>query len=104
MENKRQTDRKPAKVKAEVHSESAMTYSSSVDLGDGGIFISTPEPLKEGSELSLSLSIGGSDPVELKGIVRWIREDGDDSKRAGMGIEFLGATKDQIEAIKKVIP
>ena len=89
MAEKRKNERVKKWVKSEVHSDEHITFSSSVDLSRGGIFISTPEPLINGSEVSLSIHLPEHGEIEIKGIVKWIRSDETGSDKAGMGIEFV---------------
>ncbi|MCP4134034.1 MAG: PilZ domain-containing protein [bacterium] len=89
MENKRNSERLTKNVKCEVHS-TEMTFSSTIDVSDGGLFISTPEPLKEGTEIDLILHIPGEGTTEIKGTVKWAREDETEDLKSGMGIEFSG--------------
>ena len=103
MKDKRNHTRVDKKIKSEIHTPDGMTYSTSLDISNGGIFISTPEPIAEGSDVELSLQIPGGKEINVKGIVRWRREEGDKAKRAGMGIEFIGATESEIEKLKKAI-
>ncbi len=102
MEDKRKHSRVKKEVKIEVRDDENMTLSTSRDLSNGGIFISTPEPMIVGSELELSLQIPGSDLIALKGIVRWIREEEDGDKKAGMGIEFTELSDDKLNTLKKL--
>ena len=103
MENKRKFDRVDAKIKSEVHSKDGMTFSSTTDVSKGGIFISTPEPLNDDSEITLSLYIPGEEPVDVKGVVKWIREDETENKKSGMGIEFIGISEKELDKLKKLI-
>ncbi len=103
MEEKRKHARTRLKARSEVHFDEGMTFSRSLDLSNGGLFISTPEPLSEGSEVSLSLQIPGEDSVDIKGIVRWVRESEDDETKSGMGIEFKDVSESDIENIKKIV-
>ncbi len=102
MEEKRKHSRLAKKIKSEVHSPEGITFSSTVDLSQGGIFISTPEPINNGSVVDLSVYIPGEEPVSVKGIVRWTRENESTKQRAGMGIEFTGLDAKQREALKKI--
>ena len=94
MTENRKSERIKKGIKSEVLSEEYASFSSTVDLSKGGIFISTPEPLSNGSEVSMSIHIPGQGEVEVKGIVRWVREDETDSEKAGMGIEFVNVSGD----------
>jgi uncharacterized protein (TIGR02266 family) len=94
MTEHRKTHRVNTKIKSEVRTEDSVTLSSSVDLSRGGIFISTPEPLGNGSTVNLTIMLPGNGEVEVKGVVKWIREDETPSGKAGMGIEFLDVNSD----------
>ena len=99
MEDKRNSERLSKKLKSEVHSDEGMTFSTSVNVSEGGIFIATPEPLEEGTEVQLSVLTPDGESIDVKGVVKWIKaEDSEDSK-SGMGIEF----KEIIESDKTKI-
>lgn len=100
MDEKRKFSRVKKEVKIEVRDSESMTLSTTRDISNGGIFISTPEPVKVGSELEMSIQRPGSDSIAFKGVVRWIREDGSDGRKAGMGIEFTGLSQDLLNALK----
>ncbi len=94
MDDKRKNKRVKKVLKSEVHSDEAMTFSSSVDISKGGIFISTPEPIGSGSEINLSIQVPGGKVIDIKGIVKWVRNDDKEGERAGMGIEFTDVNPD----------
>jgi len=103
MEERRKHDRIKKSLDSEVHTDEGMTSSTSQDLSQGGVYISTPDPIKEGSIVELSFGLQGEEPVKLKGIVRWIRSEEDEEKRAGMGIEFIDVTEVQQVIINKIV-
>ncbi|MDY6932879.1 MAG: PilZ domain-containing protein [Spirochaetota bacterium] len=97
MKEKRQDRRIKKRIKSEIHSLEGMTFSPSEDMSNGGIFISTPEPLMIGSELDLSLYVPEREnPINIKGVVRWIRDDDAKGEKSGMGIEFISSFIDMI--------
>lgn len=103
MKEKRKHSRIAKKVKSEVHTDDGMTFSTSDDLSYGGIFISTPEPVKIGSEIRLSILTPDEENIEIKGVVRWMSEgDGSDS-RNGMGIEFIDINFTHESKLKNII-
>jgi Tfp pilus assembly protein PilZ len=103
MNEKRKHTRIVKKIKSEVHSPNGMTFSTSQDLSYGGIFISTPEPVKIGSEIQLSIITPNEQNINIKGIVRWLSEgDGKDTK-CGMGIEFIDINMHLESKLKNVI-
>ncbi len=94
MSEKRREERLKKAIRSEVRSEEALTFSSTVDMSKGGIFISTPEPLSSGTAVELSIMLPNSGEVTVQGVVKWIRQDEDESGRAGMGIEFKNLNDD----------
>jgi len=103
MSDKRKTHRVKKTVKSEVRAEDSITLSSSVDLSKGGIFISTPEPLSNGSNVNLTIFIPGTGEVEVRGVVKWIRGDESQGGKAGMGIEFIDVNEDISKKLDELI-
>lgn len=103
MEDKRKSRRVSKKIKSEVHAPLGMTFSTSQDLSRGGIYISTPEPLETGSEISLSLYLPGQDPVNIRGVVRWSNREDSSARRCGMGIEFISDGDGDLEKIHAAV-
>lgn len=94
MTEQRKTHRVHKRIKSEVRTDDSITLSSSVDLSRGGIFISTPEPLSDGSNVNLTILIPGNGEIEVQGVVKWMRDDETATGRAGMGIEFVNVNSD----------
>jgi uncharacterized protein (TIGR02266 family) len=64
-------------------------------LGEGGLFVSTVDPLPVGSEMDLEVELAQKGTsFKVKGQVVWVNEGEDHSKR-GMGIKFSNLTYDQ---------
>jgi len=103
MSNNRKSERIKKEVKSEVIADEHVSFSSTVDLSKGGIFISTPEPLSKGSEVNMSIHIPGHGELEVKGVVKWVRADESDSEKAGMGIEFVNVSNDFKKKLEEVI-
>lgn len=103
MKEKRKHSRTAKKVKSEVHSSDGMTFSTSEDLSYGGIFISTPEPVKIGSEIQLSIMTPNEENIDIKGIVRWMSEGNSKDSKCGMGIEFIDINISHESKLNKVI-
>jgi len=102
MDDKRKQGRIPAEIKAEVTAEEGFTFSTTVNISDGGVFISTPEPYGPGTELSLDITIN-KEEFQMKGIVKWIREDESETDRSGMGVQFLDIDDESIKKLKSLI-
>lgn len=64
-------------------------------LGEGGLFVSTVDPLPVGSEMDLEVELAQKGTsFKVKGQVVWVNEGEDPSKR-GMGIKFSNLSYDQ---------
>ena len=101
MEDKRKNERKQKKVKAEVHTESGMTFSTSADISSDGIFITTPEPINVGEKVTLELKIN-EEFITVDGEVKWNRDEKDEEVKAGMGLEFIDISPEGMEKISKL--
>ena len=67
-------------------------FEFSDELGDGGLFIRTPDPLELGERFLLRLHDGnGGEPIEVACKVIWTNQYGKESKHLlrGMGVKFL---------------
>jgi Tfp pilus assembly protein PilZ len=104
MSENRKQARTSKELKAEIHTNDGMTFSTSVDISIAGVFISTPEPHKPGTEMSLRIKTDDSEFIDIKGVVRWNKDDGEDSsEKLGMGIEFIGITPPDMEKINLLL-
>jgi len=103
MSDKRKSERIRKGIKSEVISDEHVSFSSTVDLSKGGIFISTPEPLGSGSEVNMSIHIPGHGELEVKGVVKWVRSDESESEKAGMGIEFVNVDSELKRKLEELI-
>ncbi len=66
------------------------------NLGSGGIFLKTEEPLTPGEELELTFTIPNSSEVILtKGQVMWAQQNVKNRPELipGMGVQFVGCTE-----------
>jgi len=102
MSEKRLHKRIRKSIKCEVYSD-GLTFSSTIDIAQGGIFISTPEPLLADSEVEIILYIPENDPIELKARVKWVRDEESGDEKSGMGVEFLNASAEQQAVIDRFI-
>lgn len=65
------------------------------DLGEGGAFVDTANPLDAGTEIGFTLPLpDGGDPIVGKALVQWRQSP------VGMGIKFVGLSEDARERIK----
>lgn len=65
------------------------------DLGEGGAFVDTANPIAEGAEIDFRLHLPAEkEPITGKAVVRWLQPT------VGMGIEFLGLSEPERDRIK----
>ncbi len=68
------------------------------DISVGGVFVTSKKPLPHGSEISLSLRLGPSDPaISCHAKVVY------SVKGLGMGVQFLDLSEDARQAIQKFV-
>jgi uncharacterized protein (TIGR02266 family) len=66
---------------------SAWIDAETRNIGVGGAFIASQDPMKTGSEIEIELHVPTCEqPLVLKGQVRWIQDEG--TEDAGMGVQF----------------
>jgi uncharacterized protein (TIGR02266 family) len=78
----------------------------SQDLGDGGVFIRTPNPLDLGEEFVLKLHLAeGETPIEVACKVIWTNKYGKESRhlRRGMGVKFLNLSPELQSRVESYI-
>ena len=86
-ENRRRAPRYALPVRVEYGSGAPGT---AYGIGPGGVFVRTPEPLRPGSDLELTLHLPGEPRlVRARGRVVWANLVDTPSLPAGMGIRFL---------------
>ena len=74
------------------------------DVSRGGLFIGTDNPLGEGEKFSLRLRVPGmSEYMQVSCKVAWAKsKQGDkDTRSAGMGVEFLEMTRENLEILEQ---
>ncbi len=88
MVDDRVYERVPLAIEVEYRTAGAFLVSYSSNLSKGGIFLDTPSPAAEGTELTLRFTIPPSEVIEVRGRVKWVRPQVVDGQPAGMGVEF----------------
>ncbi len=86
---RREEDRSRRILRVELNGEPP---AAAQDLGDGGVFIQTPDPLELGEQFVMKLHLAeGEEPVEVTCKVIWSNKYGKESRnlRRGMGVKFL---------------
>ena len=72
-------------------------------LGDGGLFISCPDPLPVGTKFDLVIGLISTDfKIQVVGEVTWV-DLGESSARRGMGVKFADMTYEQKASIYNLV-
>lgn len=75
----------------------------SENISEGGLFIATYDLRPVGTEFSLKFSLPDGQEIEVKGVVRWVRDPRNNDDRdtpPGLGIQFEALQDEQREAIR----
>jgi uncharacterized protein (TIGR02266 family) len=92
----RREDRVPKKLRVDSDEKSSES-GASPDLGEGGVFIRTPNPLDLGEQFLMKLHLAAEqEPVEVMCKVIWTNKYGKETRnlRRGMGVKFLDLKPD----------
>jgi len=74
-----------------------------VNLSRGGLFIHTAEPISPGRRVLVEMHFPDGSPLEAVGRVAWSKRvlgAADEKPRDGIGVEFIGAPPDQLDALE----
>ena len=73
------------------------------EISEGGLFLSTEQPLPVGTPLRFRLIGDRGETVDVEGAVVWVRRAGSDERPPGMGIEFSNLDESQREAVANLV-
>src|SRR5215472_18732072 len=84
----RRQPRLPITLEVSYRTAGAFLVSYSMNLSKGGIFLETQTPLEPGEHVSLKFDVPGEGPLEVEGVVAWVRSNDPSGLPNGMGIQF----------------
>ena len=99
----RRLPRLPISVEVAYRTAGAFLMSYSINLSKGGIFLESPEPLPVGEHVSLRFDVPGVGPLEVEGVVAWVRSGSQDGLPDGMGIQFDALDQRYGEVIDELV-
>ena len=104
----RKYDRVPKKFKVTYSSPKALVDSYLFDIGKGGVFIKTNNPLKKRERISLKILLpDGREELEVVGHVAWSSEKKHRTLLGkyppGMGVTFLNLSAEGKERIHRIL-
>jgi len=93
------------RLSLEIKDHLSFIKSYATNIGTGGLFIRTKNPLKEGERFSLNLQLPDiPDRLEIQCEVAWARKQGDEGKViAGMGVKFCKMTEKDSQILKQYL-
>ena len=94
----REDTRVPIQLLVDYKSDGHYLFDFCKDLGAGGVFIQTDNPLPQGSDVDLTFTIPDSkETLITKGQVIWVQKSVPDREdlAAGMGVQFSNFGKEQ---------
>jgi uncharacterized protein (TIGR02266 family) len=84
----RRLPRLPISLEVAYRTAGAFLVSYSINLSKGGIFLETATPLEVGEHVQLRFDVPGVGPLDVSGVVAWVRSGSHDGLPDGMGIQF----------------
>ncbi len=76
------------------------------NLSRGGLYVVTHEPMRPGSRVLVEIEIPGCPEVQAIGRIAWARPEAGHTKteeRSGVGIEFLGGSREALGAVEQYV-
>ena len=108
-EEKREDPRVPIELRIDYRKMNTFFADYTKNISKGGTFIKTEKPLDIGTLFLFQLVVPSlSEPVKIKGEVRWVRRPGDPpsedgDSEPGMGIKFLYASDDERQGFESLV-
>jgi uncharacterized protein (TIGR02266 family) len=103
VQNTREHLRVPVSMAARCKMEQDLWDRRISELGEGGLFVATDDPLPVGSFVDLEIVVADSGKtLDIKGEVVWTCKE-QDAARTGMGIKFVGLTPKQRDAVQQLV-
>jgi uncharacterized protein (TIGR02266 family) len=94
---RRGTPRIPLQTEVVVATESNFFSGLSVDINEGGIFVSTFRPLEIGDRVSIEFTLNEGQ-VLARGRVQWLRK-GESGQLPGIGVAFDEMSPEDVERV-----
>ena len=94
--DERESPRKSCSISVDYQSQDRQHSEHIIDIGTGGVFIETTEPIEVGQELTLNFRFpDAEDNLKVNGKIVW-------RNPKGIGVQFIGITEHQVDNIKSI--
>jgi type IV pilus assembly protein PilZ len=95
--DERESPRKPCSLSVDYQSQDRQHSEHILDIGTGGVFIETTEPIAVGQELTLNFKFPDSEKdIKVDGQIVW-------RNPRGIGVKFIDISQQQVDTIKTYI-
>ena len=95
--DERESPRKSCSLTVDYKSQDSEHSEHILDIGTGGVFIETTEPIEVGQELTLNFRFpDAEDNLKVNGQIVW-------RNPKGIGVKFIGINQQQVDNIKSYI-
>ena len=101
-EERRRSARLGLHANVTAYSETNFFTGFTMDISDGGVFISTYSPPPVGDTVVLNITVAGEMELMVKGTVRWHRTD-DSGSAIGCGVQFAALDPRQQQALTAML-
>lgn len=103
-DEKREAPRIEVKLTVDLKTTYIYSTASVLNISRTGLFIKTPNPLPEGSQVEIGIYFGDNKkPRRFKGVVRWRRTLPMGMVPAGMGVQLLEPNLDLLDSLARDI-
>jgi len=97
---KRECPRVEVQLQVDLRTKYIYTTTSVLNVSKNGIFIRTPNPLPEGSEVDIVMHFTKEiDPSHFKGVVRWRQQKPHGAMPPGMGLQLISPDRRGMAAL-----
>ncbi|MBN1205028.1 MAG: TIGR02266 family protein [Myxococcaceae bacterium] len=103
MENRRSA-RVSSRMRCWCEGDNVTLYSRVGNLSEGGIFLRTSTPLREGARATIRLGVGEEDGLGVQTLAKvvWTRKNGQQWP-PGMGLQFESLDATSLERLRQII-
>ncbi len=103
MEN-RKFGRVPSRMRCWCEGDNVTLYSRVGNLSEGGLFVRTSTPLRQGVQATVRLGVGEEDDRQVQTLVKvvWTRHN-DKQWPSGMGLKFESLDAASLERLRQII-
>lgn len=103
MDNRKHS-RVPSRMRCWCEGDNVTLYSRVGNVSEGGLFLRTSTPLREGVRATVRLGVGEEDGPELQTLAKvvWARQNGQPWP-SGMGLQFDALDEASLEQLRRII-